>query len=82
MKFKTKDIYHYFHIDCAFKSFEKAKTTLNTITSMDNINGFELIKDEDKQMILKLMEKSNARIKAAESSKHKLETKNQKNGSK
>ena len=41
MKFKTKFIYHYFHVECAFRSFEKAKSTLNTITCIDDIIGFE-----------------------------------------
>ena len=75
MKFKTKFIYHYFHVECAFRSFEKAKSTLNTITCMDNINGFELIENEDKQLITRLVHKFNAKIKEVETRKPKKEPK-------
>ena len=75
MKFKTKFIYHYFHVECAFRSFEKAKSTLNTITCMDNINGFELIENEDKQLITRLVDKFNAKIKEVETRKPKKEPK-------
>ena len=70
-KLKAKNIYHYFHVNCAFISFEKAKSALNTITCMDDINGFELIKDEERIMILKLMDEVNAKRAAAESKKPK-----------
>ena len=54
--FKAKSIYHYFHVKCAFESFEKARSVANTISCMDDISGFELIKDEDRIFILKLMD--------------------------
>ena len=33
VKFKTKNIYHYFHVKCAFESFEKARSPRNIIPS-------------------------------------------------
>ena len=33
VKFKTKNIYHYFHVKCAFESFEKARSPANIIPS-------------------------------------------------
>ena len=45
-KFRTRDIYHYFHVTCAFQSFEKARSSANTITCMDDILGFDLIRDD------------------------------------
>ena len=61
--FKEKCIYHYFHIKCVFESFEKSKSAASTITCMDDIMGFELIKDDDRIMILQLMDETNARRK-------------------
>ena len=60
-KFKTKDIFHYFHVTCAFKSFEKARSSANTITCMDDIMGFDLIRDDERTMILQLMDEVNAK---------------------
>ena len=54
--FKDKSIYQYFHVKCAFESFEKTRSVANTITCMDDITGFELIKDNDRIFILKLMD--------------------------
>ena len=51
-KLKGKDIYHYFHVICAFRLFEKSRSAANTITCMDDIMGFDLIKDEEKLDIL------------------------------
>ena len=60
-KFKTKDIFHYFHVTCAFKSFEKARSSANTITCMDDIMGFDLIRDDERKLILQLMDEVNAK---------------------
>ena len=61
VKFKAKYNYHYFHINCAFKSFERAKSAENTIKCMDDIAGFELIKDDEKVQILRRMDEVNAK---------------------
>ena len=61
VKFKTKDIYHYFHVPCAFQSFEKARSPANTITCMDDILGFDLIRDDERMMILQLMDELKAK---------------------
>ena len=60
-KFRTRDIYHYFHVTCAFQSFEKARSSANTITCMDDILGFDLIRDDERVMILQLMDEVNAK---------------------
>ena len=54
--FKAKSIYQYFHVKCAFESFEKARSVANTIACMDDITGFDLIKDKERNFILKLMD--------------------------
>ena len=74
-KFKGKYIYHYFHVNCAFQSFEKAKSSTNTINCMDDIMGFELIKDEEKMRIVQMMDELNAKREAVDTSKSKKEPK-------
>ena len=59
-KFKKKDIFQYFHPQCAFHSFEKAKLEANTITCMDEMDGFDLVKDDDRIKILQMMDLANA----------------------
>ena len=54
--FKAKSIFQYFHANCAFESFEKARSVANTIACMDDMPGLELIKDEDRIFILNLMD--------------------------
>ena len=74
-KFKGKYIYHYFHVNCAFQSFEKAKSSTNTINCMDDVMGFELIKDEEKMRIVQMMDELNAKREAVDTSKSKKEPK-------
>ena len=78
--FKAKSIYHYFHVKCAFESFEKARSVANTISCMDDISGFELIKDEDRIFILKLMDEMIAKRTqlAVESQPKKVHTQKKK----
>ena len=47
MKFNSKNIYHYFHVSCAFESFEKPKSVANMIPCMDDIMGLDLIRDNE-----------------------------------
>ena len=64
-KLKAKTIFQYFHVNCAFETFKKARSAANTITCMDDILGFELIKDEERVYILRLMDEVNAKRKAS-----------------
>ena len=59
MKFKTKFIIQYYHVKCSFDSFEKTRNVSNIITCTDDIDGFDLISDEDRIRILKLMDEAN-----------------------
>ena len=59
--FKTKTTIQYFHVQCAFNSFEKARSLSNMITCMDDISGFDLIRDDDRIKILHLMDEANAK---------------------
>ena len=59
IQFKAKSFLQYHHLKCAFESFKKARVITNVITCMDDINDFDLIKDEDKTHILKLMDQTN-----------------------
>ena len=59
MPFKKKRILEYYHVVCAFAAFEKAKPTTPVITGMDDIGGFDLIKDTDRVRIIQLMGKTN-----------------------
>ena len=63
VKFKAKYIYQYLHTHCAFESFNKARLVANAITYMDDMLGFDLIKDEDRIKILQMLDKSNAERK-------------------
>ena len=48
MAFKGNIIKHYYHSTCAFISFEKARVVTNVITSIDNIDGFDIIIESDR----------------------------------
>ena len=57
--FKTKYIYQYLHVECAFASFEKARLATRVITCMDDIGGFDLLKDDDRLKIIRMMDETN-----------------------
>ena len=71
IKFNSKNIYQYFHVACAFKSFEKAKSAANTITCMDDIMGFDLIRDDERMMILQLIDNVNKKRKKSDTDRAK-----------
>ena len=58
--FKAIHIVQYYHLNCAFESFHRARIAANAITCMDDIDDFDLIQDEDKIQILKLIDETNA----------------------
>ena len=62
-RFKTKNSYLYFQITFASKYFESARSAANTITCMDDIKGFDMIRDDERMMILELMDQVNTMSK-------------------
>ena len=55
-QFKNKYIFQYLHTQCAFESFKKARLAANTITGIDDIDGFDLINDDDRVLILQMID--------------------------
>ena len=53
--FKKKEIKRYFHVNCLFDSFSRARTLENIITSNNQIERFTLIKEEDQDRINQLI---------------------------
>ena len=59
--FKGKLITSYHHVTCSFQKMKRARSPANTITCMDDIIGYDLIKDKDRLLILQLMDEVNAK---------------------
>ena len=53
--FKSKHIKQFYHVDCAFKSFEKAKTPTASISDPSELDGLMLIDSKDKVRINDLL---------------------------
>ena len=53
--FKSKHIKQFYHVDCAFKSFEKAKTPIDRISDPSELDGLMLIDSTDKVRINDLL---------------------------
>ena len=53
--FKSKHIKQFYHVDCAFKSFEKAKTPTDRISDPSELDGLMLIDSTDKVRINDLL---------------------------
>ena len=62
-EFKGKSIKHYYHLPCAFKSFEKARVITNVITSIDEIDDFSEIKEADRIIIKEMIDEGNLKRK-------------------
>ena len=58
--FKTRYIYQYYHVKCAFSTFEKARCTNNIILSTDEIDGFDLITESDQKLLKEMVNSANA----------------------
>ena len=56
MQFKEQYILHYYHVNCIFESFKRARCAANVITDMNEIAGVDEITDEERSVISKLME--------------------------
>jgi DNA ligase 3 len=46
------DMKQYYHINCMFETFQRARATTRKIESADDIEDFQSIKDDDKKLIL------------------------------
>ena len=53
--FKVGHITQYFHVDCAFESFLKAKLETNVITDINEIDGIESVPADVKSRIVTLI---------------------------
>jgi DNA ligase-3 len=51
----------YFHINCLFDSFKRAKATTKVIESTDDVEGFIDLNDDDKNSIIDLI-KGNSKL--------------------
>ena len=60
--FKSNYIFQYFHVKCAFITFERARLITNVITCMDDIRGLDLLKDDDRLRIVHLKDETNDKI--------------------
>ena len=56
--FKDIHITKYSHLNCTFVSFKKARTLSNVISSIDDVDGLDQIMDEDRNMVVKMIEES------------------------
>ena len=54
--FKTIHIIQYFHVNCAFESFRKARSASNIIMSINEIEGIENVSPNEKSDIAKLID--------------------------
>ena len=61
--FKRKEIKQYYHVNCSFSSFRRARKSINTITNVGDVSGFSELNDEEKQLIQNLVDEGNARKK-------------------
>ena len=58
--FKVGYIIQYFHIDCAFESFQKARSITNTVTNLNDIGGIDFISADEKSKIVNLIDTVNS----------------------
>jgi len=64
--FGDGDQTHWYHPECLFKSFVRAKTGTKKIDGTDNIAGFDKIQEKDQKVITQYIEDSKAnKFKAA-----------------
>ena len=55
MRFKVGHIIQYFHVNCAFASFQKSGMSTNVISNMEDIDGVDTILEDDKLRIGRLV---------------------------
>ena len=59
--FKTKHIFQFYHVNCAFSSFKKARCTSNVISSIDEIDGIDTIEACDQNVLKEMVDLWNDR---------------------
>ena len=57
--FKSKHILRYFHVDCAFGSFKKARIAKNVISDKSQLDGADNLNDQEKSLLSELIERGN-----------------------
>lgn len=57
--FKGKIITYFYHQDCAFSMFKKARLPDNTVRDISELDGIESISDEHRESLLAAVKKSN-----------------------
>ena len=68
--FKDQYILHYFHVDCIFDSFKRARSISSVITSFSEISPLEDISDEEESMLRRLIDRVDVqRLKEEKSGK-------------
>ena len=53
--FKTKYIFHNYHAHCLFETFQKAKLAKHVFLSLDEVDGVDCIRKDDKELIDQLL---------------------------
>ena len=61
--FKQREIREYYHVQCCFASFQRAKKSTNTITNVSDLSGFEDLNEAEKYIIKDLVDKQNSGVK-------------------
>ena len=57
--YKDKHILKYYHVECAFLSFRRARLAHNVISDINQLDGTEALSKEDQDSILELIENEN-----------------------
>ena len=57
--FKLKHILRYFHVVCAFGSFQKARIAKNVISDRSQLDGADNLNDQEKSLLSEFIEKEN-----------------------
>ena len=50
--FKDTHITHFFHVDCAFQSFKRARVKLNIISETGDVDGAEILTSDEAQVLI------------------------------
>ena len=57
--FKKKEITGFYHVPCIFETFAKIKDQRNVLASIDQISGFDEIKEIDQLLVSNLIKNIN-----------------------
>ena len=59
--FKSKVITHYYHLKCAFLMFEKTRLQANVIKDIGEIDGVDIISEDDRKVLIEEITAGNAK---------------------